>query len=129
VNSRADLVGPGNPLPVGAYLHTERSPADGGYAVISAGPSLVAEDPAIATARVTALVYAGTQEAAENAAVALGNAVRTLTGAPQPCGDTGVMILVHDNMTEPADMPVPPDGGEAWCQVLSADFVLYQPPD
>lgn len=133
VNARPGLTGPGNPLAAGAFLRSQRSPASGAYAVLAAGPSLraglAAEDGSVSTHRLTFLVHAGTQEASEDAVTALANAVRTLRGNPEPCGDTGVMVLVHDNMTEPADVPMPASGGELYAYMISADFVLYQPPD
>jgi len=131
-NGRPDLTGGdgSGPLGMGAFLRSQESPASGAYAVLAAGPTLrsapVAEDGRISVSRVTAMIYAGTEEAAEDAAVAFGNAVQSLRGDPVAAGGTGVTILVSDNMTEPAAVPMPAVGGEQFAFVVSADFVLFQ---
>jgi hypothetical protein len=132
VNARTSLVGGDAPLGLGAYLAgaEPRSPADGAYALLSRGsPSrtgLVAEDTEPSVARITAEVRAGTIEAAEAAAVALGNAWNSLNGCPEPCGDTGVTVLVSDNVTEPSYQPTPASSGEPFCFTVAGDFVLMQ---
>jgi hypothetical protein len=122
------IVGEGNPLSRGAYLIEQRSPADGAYTVLlrtSEGvDSPVAEDGRVGTARMQFLVYAGTVDAAENAAKALRDLIETLTGAPQPCGDTGSRILVSDNQLGPFAIPPPPDAGETYAFQVNADFLL-----
>lgn len=125
----SSIVGDGNPLSGGAYLREQRSPADGAYAVLmrqSEGvTSVVAEqDGSMGVARMQFVVYAGTEDAAENAATALRSLIETLTGAPQPCGTTGVKILVSDNWVGPLQIPVSPDTGEIFAFQVNADFVL-----
>jgi hypothetical protein len=128
VNTRQDLVGNGGPLSGGAYLRSQRSPASGAYAVMvrQAAPAtrMVAEDPDPSLARVQALCYAGTAPLAEQAATALATAWMSLSGLPEPCGDTGVTVLVSDNLTGPSAVPLPADSGEAYCFQVGADFVL-----
>jgi hypothetical protein len=86
----------------------------------------MAEDEAIDTARISAIVYAGTTEAAEDAAVAYANTVARLTGAPQLMGDTGVLCLVHDRLTGPQFVAQPGEGGEEFAFEVAADFVMLQ---
>lgn len=133
VNSRSDLVGdpPGSasaPLARGAYLIQQRSPADGAYAVISrqAGDAepLVAEPSVFDQARIVAAIRAGTVEAAESAANAYAEAVKTLSGAPVVCGDTGVIIRSHMNLTGPQFIQQPGDSGEQYTFEVAADFIL-----
>jgi len=122
--------GQGQPLTRGAFQagRQPRSPADGAYALLARIPggrgTLVAEDDTPTVARISALVYAGTVDAAETAAAALASAFNTLNGDPEPCGDTGVTVLVTDNVTEPAYQPQPADSGEQYCFQVAADFVL-----
>lgn len=122
------IVGDGQPLSRGAYLREQRSPADGAYTVLmrqSEGvTNFVAEDSGVSMARMQFLVYAGTEDAAENAAAALRSLIETLTGAPQLCGTTGVKILVSDNWVGPLQIPVAPDTGEIFAFQVNADFVL-----
>jgi hypothetical protein len=129
INGRADLVGDGLPLARGAYLREQRSPADGGYAVISRTSegvtSIVAEPaPVLAVARIQCLVYAGTEEASEAAAAALRSAFETLEGNPEPCGGTGVTVLTADNHIGPLFVPHAGDTGEIYSFQVNADFVL-----
>jgi len=77
---------------------------------------------------VQALCYAGTAELAEQAATALANAWQTLNGLPERCGDSGVTVLVSDNLTGPSAVPLPADSGEAYCFAVGADFVLRSDP-
>lgn len=128
--SRADLIG--GPLPLGAYLdeNRPRSPADGAYAVINRAPGGatlgIAEDSPFTTVRVLASIYAGTQQAAELAAQAWLDAVRTLTGQPVPVPDSGAVIRVTDNYTGPAFQPPGATEGEKFCFVVGADFILQE---
>lgn len=131
VNSREDLIGtqgtPG-PLARGAYLIQQRSPADGAYAVLSrqAGDAepLVAEPSLFDQARIMTVIRAGTVEAAEAAANAYVNAVKSLTGAPVTCGDTGVIVRAHANLAGPQFVPQPADSGEQYAFLVAADFIL-----
>lgn len=133
VNMRTDLMdgGGGGPLPNGAYLATQASPEAGAYAVLSTLPvekaSLFAEDHRVQATRVQAAIYAGTYEAGELAARAFALAVESMRGNPAPCGATGVMLLVTDNVTGPAGIPPAPDSGELYGFTVQADFILYQP--
>ncbi len=134
VNHVPGLTGNGNPLVNGAYLMGQaiRSPASGAYALLYREPgagvggtsSPVAEDNEPSYARITAHVYAGTIEAAENAADALSSAWQNLQGCPEPCGATGVIVLVADQFTEPGYVPMPGMGGEQHMFTTSATFLL-----
>lgn len=121
------IVGDGNPLSRGAYLREQRSPADGAYAVIMRTPqgvtAPVAEDDQVDTARMTCTVYAGTEQSAEEAAAALMTAIAALNGRPEPCGGSGVVVLVTDNRTGPSYAGFAPEGENHAFQV-GADFVL-----
>jgi hypothetical protein len=127
VNARPDLVGASAPLGSGAFLQTQASPQTGAYAVLGAIPAgpdqVVAEDGSVTTVRVGASIYAGTHEAAELAAKAYRDAVRSLTGNPVRVGD-GWTVLVSDNVTDPAFQPAAPNSGEEFSFYVSADFVL-----
>jgi hypothetical protein len=131
INARADLTAAGGPLALGAYLNGRqpRSPAAGAYALLIREPGqssvgVVAEAIDPSTARITAHVYAGTIEAAEAGATALANAWQTLGGSPEPCGGTGVTVLVAGNFSDPSYVPMPATGGEQHCFSTSADFLL-----
>jgi hypothetical protein len=122
------LVGDGNPLSRGAYLREQRSPADGSYCVLSRNSEgvgdLVAEDAVFTRARIQALVYAGTEEAAETSAAALRSAFEALQGLPALCGTTGIKIMVAENHIGPLLIPIAPDSGEIYCFQVGADFIL-----
>jgi hypothetical protein len=131
INARKTLTGQGNPLSRGAFLagHRPRSPADGAYALLSranagTGRSVVAEANNPSLSRINALVYAGTVESAEAAAVALSEAFQALTGLPEPCGTTGVTVMVAGNHVDPAYIQQPGTGGEEHCFLVSAEFLL-----
>lgn len=125
VNARP-IVTAGGPLPRGAYAKLQRSPAAGAYAVLQRNPEgipvgPVAEDGSVVVARMQAMVFAGTVEAAEDGAAALRSEFETLTGRPQPCGDTGVTVLVADNHNGPFAVP---GTAEEYCFQVGADFML-----
>lgn len=130
INTRSGLTGQGKPLSRGAFLDGEaiRSPAHGAYAIIArdAGgtSAVVAEDYGVSAARITAHVKAGTIQAAEAAAVALCNAFQSLTGCPEPCGSTGVTVLVAGDFAEPGYVAVPGSGGEQFEFTTGASFIL-----
>ncbi|MEU9888010.1 hypothetical protein [Sphaerisporangium sp. NPDC051011] len=120
INSLDSLVGKGLPLALGAFRAADppRSPGQGAYALLSqVGGSLelVAEE-GIGRARISATIYAGTDEAAEAAAVAYLNTLEALTGDPAPMGDIA-RCLVADDITGPVALP---DLG----YLIDADFYL-----
>lgn len=131
INSRTDLVGEGNPLSRGAYLQSQRSPADGPYCVLiremGTDPDIVAEPGGPQACRITAHVFAGTEQAAELAAQALLQAWQGLSGNPQPAGDTGAVILTAAGFSAPGYVPAPAEGGEMHEFQVSAALVLYEP--
>jgi hypothetical protein len=132
INSHPALTGKGRPLPRGCFEGREiRSPAHGAYALLYRDPGVTgqvcAEDAGPSRCRVTAHVFAGRVDVAETAAVALANAWAELTGSPQPCGETGVLVLVADNVADPGFVPPQAAGGEVYEFTTGADFILYQP--
>jgi hypothetical protein len=128
VNAQPQLAGEGMPLSNGAYLRSQRSPGDGCYAVLASSPGtggLPAEAGAdLAVAAITALIYGGTTDTAEAAAVAYMTAVEELTGMPAQCGAEPYRILVADHISGPAAVQPPADAGEAYCFQVSAEFLL-----
>jgi len=130
VNGKAALVGPGNPLSMGAYLRMQASPADGAYAVVqrlTGSSDLVAEqDSSLCAALISFAVHSAAEDVAERAAAALASAIEQLTGSPEPCGGPAapVTILVADKLAGPVAMPQPPDGGEPYRFDLTAEFTL-----
>jgi hypothetical protein len=112
----------------GAYLRSQRSPADGAYCVLATswgGEAGVAEPtPALQLTRVTFRVFAGTEEAAERAAAALATAVAGLTGVPVRCGQTSTWLRGHDLLTGPLFVPAGPDAGEEFCFQVTAQLLL-----
>ena len=134
INARPGLTGKSNPLSRGAFLagRQPRSPAHGAYALITRDPAartsdVVCEDNNPSVARLTAHVFAGTIEAAETAAVALANAFQDLNGRPEPCGSTGITVMVADNFSDPSYIVMPGTGGEQHAFSTSADFMLLAP--
>ncbi len=130
VNSKPGLVGAGSPLGMGAFLRGQASPGDGAYAIVHrAGGSsdLVAEqDSNLALASIVFQVYSPTEDVAERAAAALATAIEQLTGSPEPCGQTGVTVLVSDRLQGPVHVPQPADSGEPYCFQVGADFTLAE---
>jgi hypothetical protein len=134
INTNPALVDPAGddddrPLARGAYLRSQRSPADGPYVVLArtppggGEPGGVAEPaPELDQARFTFQVYAGTELAAEHGAVALLTALQALTGDPAPAGSTGVVILAHGLLTGPTFIPAP--ASEQYCFMVTADLLL-----
>lgn len=120
----------GGPVSRGAYLRTQRSPADGAYVVLSRTPPgeeppQTAEVlPGMDLARFTFHVYAGTEEATEAGAVALAARLSVLTGIPEQCGETSVRILAHDQLSGPTFLPPAPDTGEAYCFEVTVALLL-----
>jgi hypothetical protein len=118
----------GGPMSRGAYLRSQRSPADGAYTVLATTPALeggpAEPAPELQLSRFTFRVFAGTEESAETAAAALATVVASLTGRPVPCADTGVWILAHDQLTGPAFAQAGPDSGEEFCFVVTCQLLL-----
>ena len=77
------LVGPGNPMPLGAHLRRMRSPLKGAYVLLSRiGGYDDTGEMNIDNARMSGSVYGVTKEAAGKAAAAYANALRSLEGKP-----------------------------------------------
>lgn len=128
VNTWAASPASGGALAAGAFLDPPRSPAAGAYALLSRQQTAIAqpcaEDNAVCGARIQFDCYHATEELAELAAAGLATAIETLTGAPQPCGATGVSILCHDSLSGPVFVPPAPDAGEIFCFQIASDFLL-----
>lgn len=124
LTSQTALVGPGKPIPLGAFRQHPRSPGHGAYVLLSRigrAADLVAED-VIDSARVSASIYAGTDEAAEDAAVAYANAVSALTGSPALIGDA--RCLVADDVVGPLLVDNHDSDREQYQYLVDASFVL-----
>jgi hypothetical protein len=128
VNARQTLVGPGCPLANGCFLSPPiHSPDTGAWALLTRIPAaagqVVAEDSQITQARLQFDVYCGDEVAAEAAAAALAAEIETLTGCPEPAGESA-RVLVHDNLTGPAFVPQAGTAGEPYCFQVQADVLL-----
>jgi hypothetical protein len=126
INGLPNLVGDGNPLSRGAYTLSQRSPGDGAYGIVARNPEgvptgLVAEDSDVTVARIQVQVFAGTTEAAEDAAGALRDEIDRLNGRPEKCGDQPYLVLVTDTRNGPFYVP---GSHEEFCFQVGADFVL-----
>jgi hypothetical protein len=124
LNSLDTLVGPGNPIALGAHRRHPRSPGQGAYVLISRigrAADLVAED-LLDSPRISGSIYAGTDEAAELAAIAYANAVIALSGAPAVMGDTA--CLVADDVVGPLLVDNHDNDREQWQYLVDASFYL-----
>lgn len=121
---RGTLVGPGTPIAQGAFRTQVRSTADGAYLTLSrvgGTGDLFAESPAD-RARISASIFAGTDEAAEAAAVAYANAIEALAGRPAAMGDA--RCLVADNITGPLLVDNHDNDREQYHYVVDCDVYL-----
>jgi hypothetical protein len=125
INTRTwDLVGPGNPLANGAHLKRLRGPATGAYlrlTTIGGGSALTAENP-VHRARLSATIYAASQGAADNAAVAYASLLETFIGKPVPMGDYRCLIV--DNLSGPVQIDDSESTKEQYRCLVDADFYL-----
>ncbi|MFC9973542.1 hypothetical protein ACFVH6_21875 [Spirillospora sp. NPDC127200] len=124
LNARLDLVGPGNPIQLGAHTGRLRSPGRGAYAYllrIGGAAALTAENP-VDQARVSATLFAPTKEVASRAAVAYANALHALAGVPTPMGEA--VCLVVDNITGPLGIDDHESTREQYRYVVDADYLL-----
>ncbi|GAA2990799.1 hypothetical protein [Streptosporangium longisporum] len=125
INTLDTLVGPGRPLALGAFRQHPRSPGHGAYALLSRvgrGADLVAEDT-IDSPRISASIFAGTDEAAEIAAVAYANAVANLRGAPAVMGET--RCLTADDIVGPLLVDNHDSDREQYQYLVDASFFLF----
>lgn len=125
VNDHPTLTGEGHPLDHGAFRAQVRSPSRGAYLElyrIDGTDALTAEE-SVDQARIAGVVYAGTDEAAEDAAVAYANALSTLSGTHTPMG--AAVCLVVDDITGPQliDNRAGP-GGDRFAYQVDATFFL-----
>lgn len=124
LNSIDTLSGPGNPIARGAHRRHPRSPGQGAYVLLSrigrAG-DLVAED-LLDSPRISASIYAGTDEAAELAAVAYCNTVSSLTGAPAVMADA--RCLTADDVVGPLIVDNHDSDREQWQYLVDASFYI-----
>lgn len=125
VNAHPTLTGEGNPLDQGAFRGQVRSPSRGAYLElyrIDGADALTAEE-GVDQARIAGVIYAGTDEAAEDAAVAYANALCQVTGTPAVMGDA--VCLVVDDIVGPqaVDNRAGP-GGDRFAYQVDASFFL-----
>ena len=125
VNDHRTLTGPGRPVDQGAFRFQIRSPSRGAYlelARIDGTDALTAEE-SVDQARIAGLIYAGTDEAAETAAVAYANALAALSGTHTPMGDA--ICLVVDDITGPQFIDDRAgSSGELYAYEVDATFYL-----
>lgn len=129
LNSRVDLVGRGNPIPLGAHLTLLRSPGKGTYAylqLIGGARALNAERP-VHAARITAMFHGVTRETASYAAVAYATALESLDGVPTLMGP-GVLCHTVADVTGPIATDEHESNREQWVYVVDADFYLSAVP-
>lgn len=123
VNSLTNLVGPDNPLPLGAHLKRLRSPDSGAYVLLSL---ITGDDDYTAggatRARISGAVYGITKADAGNAAAAYANAIRRLSVGNTVVGEAPnqTVILIADGITGPLYLV---DGDEER-YIVDADFYL-----
>lgn len=125
LTAQTGLVGPGKPIALGAFRQHPRSPGNGAYVLLSRigrAADLVAED-VIDSPRISASIYAGTEEAAELAAVAYANAVTSLTGSPAVMGDTH--CLIADDLVGPLLVDNHDSDREQWQYLVDASFYVH----
>lgn len=124
ITSQTGLVGPGKPITLGAFRQHPRSPGHGAYILLSrigrAG-DLVAEE-LIDSPRISASIYAGTDEAAELAAVAYANAVAALAGQPATVG--AATFLLADDVVGPLLVDNHDSEREQWQYLVDASFYV-----
>ncbi|GAA3027241.1 hypothetical protein [Streptosporangium longisporum] len=123
VNAHPTLVGKGRPLLLGAHRARLRSPGQGAYVLLSrvGGSSALLAEEGVDRARVSGLILAGTDEAAELAATAYAAALDALSGAPAAMGDA--TCLVADNVAGPLLIDGP-GGNDQYAYAVDADFYL-----
>lgn len=124
LNGIDTLTGPGNPIELGAFRAHPRSPSRGAYillARIGRATDLVAEDR-LDSPRISASIYAGTDEAAELAAIAYANTVSALAGSPAQMGDE--RCLVADDVVGPLAVDNHDSDREQWQYLVDASFYL-----
>lgn len=125
INSLTEnLVGPGNPLQLGAHFERLRSPARGSYALlyrIGGGDALTAEHP-YDQARISATIYGATKASACAAAVAYANAVKAVNGRPVVMGDAVCQVV--DNVAGPQALDRDGSGATEYRYLVDCDFFL-----
>lgn len=125
VNAQTGLVGAGHALPLGAHRWRERSPGQGGYAlIVAAGGGPDPTEAPMLNARVGAQIYAGTDAAARAAANGYLDLLASLDYLPPqtvtwPAG-TAVIEAV-DQITGPT--PISSTGEYAY--LVDAVFYLH----
>jgi hypothetical protein len=126
VNDHPTLTGEGNPLDQGAFRNQIRSPSRGAYlelARIDGADALTAEE-GVDQARINGVVYAGTDEAAEAAAVAYANALSALSGTHTPMGDDVICLVVDDIVGPQFIDDRAGSSGELYAYQVDASFFL-----
>jgi hypothetical protein len=125
LNGIETLTGPGRPIELGAFREHPRSPARGAYILLSrigrAG-DLIAEET-LDSPRISASIYAGTDEAAETAAIAYANTVASLTGIPAAMGDA--QCLVADDIVGPLAVDNHDSEREQYQYLVDASFYMH----
>jgi len=112
INSRTDtLVGPGNPLQLGAPLKKVQGGQPATYAFLEEGFTVRSSDAPESPdmmAVLAAQIYGGTREAAGTAAIALAEEISTqLCGTPATVDmdESRALLFVSDDITGPSWFP------------------------
>lgn len=123
INSLATLVGPGNPLPLGASLKQREGAASSAYAFLLELPASLwgGEEHPSMRARVSAQLYGPTRQSASDAAMAYAEALMTLMqGARVTLAESGVTLAGADAVDGPQWFP----DGEEPRYIVDADFLF-----
>lgn len=129
LNSRGDLTGKGNAIPLGAHLTRLRSPGKGAYAYLQlvAGARALAAERPVHAARVSAMLHGTTRETASYAAVAYATALEAMDGV-HTVMTPGVVCHTVDNITGPIARDEHDSNREQWVYIVDADFYLSAVP-
>lgn len=125
VNSQtATLVGPGNPLPLGAVLKQGgvQGAADSTYGFIFELPASTwgGAENASMRSRISMQIYGPTKESACDGAIAYADAVQSLINGARVTLSGGVTLLGADDLVGPSWLP---DGDEPR-YVVDADYLF-----
>lgn len=126
LNGLLELVGPGNPIALGAFEEDPlRSPASGAYVLLArvGGTSALTAEAPVDRARISGQVYGETKQVAKLAAYAYANALAGLDGTPTPMGEHAICKVV-DSIAGPSYVDDHATTRERHRYLVDADFYL-----